>query len=286
MKRIALSLILLAVGSLHATTITPINLRFGATVDTVTRLQYAGLNLQSSVTRYNISGVEDTLTLADNNLDQVVYLIWAQGQSNPAGTAFYFNQKQAYSSMEQWGLYGLFWSDDVLGVDLETGYDNFSLGTHHRSAGAFRYDTTITAYSKHLNWAKLTLTFADSSQGTAYYYWNMKDTGAGGGTIVAPTPKSCVVYGFVTDVGGNFIDLATVSMTMPDGVRSSCDSTSIAKRTISARTDRTGRFQLPAVWSSCYNNVPYLFEIKKDGYMQPRSIKVIVPDSSTYKVTF
>lgn len=112
---------------------------------------------------------------------------------------------------------------------------------------------------------------------------------------VATDPQTCIVYGYVKDIGGNGIEGASVKFHL---VRTSSSQyveaagNILSGADITVLTDANGYFECPLIWTSEYEgDTPgkYRVEIKKGGMKLSKNIssklEFDVPDSATKELS-
>ena len=130
----------------------------------------------------------------------------------------------------------------------------------------------------------------------SYYDWETLDTvtfttaapvdsvkGAKHPIDTATAANTCNVYGTVRGIDGTALPYATVTFTLPNEYRSTCDTSIIAATSVSTKTNGAGLFEQVLIYSSCLGDQTYTITIEHPDY-KARTTKITVPDAASYEV--
>lgn len=107
----------------------------------------------------------------------------------------------------------------------------------------------------------------------------------------------CTVYGYVTGLPRSGA-LAKITVSMPDKVSNTCDSTILATNTMEVNTSADGYFEFDVPYSSCFGGAKYVVTVTpSSGIIQTgkfklkptspsKSYPIQVPSQSSYRVVF
>lgn len=97
----------------------------------------------------------------------------------------------------------------------------------------------------------------------------------------------CRVYGYLSDLGANYIQRAKVTATLDENkVRDTCAGTWVFDRSEAANpTGSDGYFYIDLTYSSCIEGKIYTLTVSKTGESD-ESVEITVPDEATYEVTW
>lgn len=96
----------------------------------------------------------------------------------------------------------------------------------------------------------------------------------------ATVANTCNVQGTVRKIDGTALQFADVTLTLPENVRNTCDTTIVMARIIRTATDVNGQFNQDLIWSACMDNAKYTITIEHPDYSSIKD-KLTVPSTAT-----
>lgn len=231
----------------------------------------------------NIDSLDRTYSLGSDTMWQVVLLITPN--TGDSLVSWVFQNDFRFSSGAQSWYVPAYWGFPVDSSVCRL-YVNGSGGRVDARSSAYQsYDTSfsVTPYSQYTVYFDL---YEPGSADPIPWAWTMwHDTTGGGGSTTPPAANLCAVTGTVQSTDGTYIPYADVTFELPERVYDSCTGAFLAIRSVSTRTDATGRFTKNLVKSTCLGGTRYKMYVRKGGNTMVERI-ITVPDASTYTVTF
>jgi len=118
---------------------------------------------------------------------------------------------------------------------------------------------------------------------------NASDTVTGYNSFETPSPAGgnlCTVYGWLRDIAEDSLQYADIEFVLTEEAYNTCDSTIIATKRKSVRTNAAGYFTIDLLKSSCMDDAEYKVTVSYNQQPLKDHTFPIPSDSTTYKLVF